>query len=267
MDHQDLVASNIKQLGEDADLWESSVRWIRDTAKHNYSYNFSWQGRPIIQYPQDIVAMQELIWSIKPDLIIETGIAHGGSLIFSASMLAQLDLCDAIEAGEMIDPKVSRRKVLGIDIDIRAHNRAAIEAHPMASRIQMIRGSSIAPEVIEQVGAVAAKYARVLICLDSNHTHDHVLAELKAYAPLTSKGSYCVVFDTIIEDMPKDMFPDRPWGKGNNPKTAVWEYLRLLKDKGRNATDRAPLNFEIDKSFENKLLITVAPDGYLKRVE
>lgn len=198
--------------------------------------------------------MQELIWSIKPDLIIETGIAHGGSLIMSASMLAMLDMCDAIEAGERLDPKVSRRKVLGVDIDIRAHNRAAIEAHPMASRIQLIQGSSIAPEIICQVRAIAANYSRVLVSLDSNHTHDHAFAELQAYAPLTSRGSYCVVFDTVIEDMPKDMFPDRPWGPGDNPKTAVWEYLKAHPE------------FEIDKSIQHKLLITVAPDGYLKRV-
>lgn len=198
--------------------------------------------------------MQELIWSIKPDLIIETGIAHGGSLIFSASMLAQLDMCDAIEAGVSFNPKESRRKVLGIDIDIRAHNRAAIEAHPMASRIQMIQGSSIAPEIIEQVKQVAAGYGRILVCLDSNHTHAHVLAELEAYAPLTSVGSYCVVFDTIVEDLPVEMFPDRPWGPGDNPKTAVWEYLKAHPE------------FEIDKQIDSKLLISVAPDGYLKRV-
>ena len=199
--------------------------------------------------------MHELIWQIKPDLIIETGIAHGSSLIFSASQLAQLDLCDAIEAGTTLDPKKSKRKVLGIDIDIRAHNRTAIEAHPMASRIQMIQGSSIALDIIEQVHAVASNYSRVLVCLDSNHTHDHVLAELEGYASLVSIDSYCCVFDTIIEDMPADMFPDRPWGPGDNPKTAVWEYLKSH-----------PV-FEIDKSIQNKLLITVAPDGYLKRVK
>ena len=217
-------------------------------------YNFESLGRPIIQTPIDMIAMQELIWSIKPDLIIETGIAHGGSLILSASMLAQLDMCEAIEAGISFNPKESRRKVLGIDIDIRAHNRAAIEAHPMASRIQMIQGSSIAQETIEQVRQVASGYNCVLVCLDSNHTHDHVLAELEVYAPLTSVGSYCVVFDTIIEDLPDEMFPDRPWAPGNNPKTAVWEYLKTHPE------------FEIDKSLQHKLLITVAPDGYLKRV-
>jgi four helix bundle protein len=255
----------IKLQGQDSVLQNTTHEWINLANKRRYSYHFEWLGRPIIQYPQDIVAMQEIIWLVKPDLIVETGIAHGGSLIFSASMLALLDMYDAIESGEKLTPKESKRKVLGIDIDIRAHNRAAIEAHPMASRIQMIQGSSIAPEIVAQVQALARPHERVLVCLDSNHTHDHVLAELEAYAPLTSVGSYCVVFDTIIEDMPEGSFPDRPWGKGNNPKTAVWEYLRCLKGEGRKASDGAPLNFEIDKSIENKLLITVAPDGYLKR--
>ena len=253
-DFEKEVAERIAAIPTDQKLCESAAAFLNASAISKYSYNFSWQGRPIIQYPQDMVAMQELIWSIKPDLIIETGIAHGGSLIFSASMLAQLDMCEAIETGKTLDPKISHRKVLGIDIDIRTHNRTAIEAHPMASRIQMIEGSSIAPEIIEQVHVIAANYSRVLVCLDSNHTHDHVLAELEAYAPLTSKDSYCVVFDTIIEDMPSNMFPDRPWGPGNNPKTAVWEYLKTHPE------------FEIDKSIQHKLLITVAPDGYLKRV-
>lgn len=241
------VAGNIKLRNAAENFMHSSVASM-------YSYNFAWQGRPIIQYPQDMVAMQELIWQIKPDLIIETGIAHGGSLIFSATMLALLDMCEAIETGANLNPKQSKRKVLGIDIDIRPHNRAAIEAHPMASRIQMIQGSSIAPEIIEQVRLAAQGYQRVLVCLDSNHTHEHVLAELNAYADLTSVGSYCCVFDTIVAEMPKEMFPDRPWGPDDNPKTAVWEYLKSHPE------------FEIDKSIQHKLLITVAPDGYLKRV-
>ena len=252
--HTELVASNITNLGKNIDAQSLSRVWSRETNRNGSTYNFSWQGRPIIQYPQDMVAMQELIWQIKPDLIIETGLAHGGSLIFSASQLAQLDICDAIEAGTMLDPKNSKRKVLGIDIDIRQHNREAIEAHPMASRIQMIQGSSIASDIIAQVIAVAQDYNRILVCLDSNHTHEHVLAELHAYAPLTSTGSYCCVFDTLIEDMPADMFPDRPWGPGNNPKTAVWEYLKSHPE------------FEIDKQIDHKLLISVAPDGYLRRV-
>ncbi|MBI2277479.1 MAG: cephalosporin hydroxylase family protein [Dechloromonas sp.] len=209
-----------------------------------YSYHFEWLGRPIIQYPQDIVAMQELIWAVQPDLIIETGIAHGGSLIFSASMLALNAACGG--------PQDAR--VLGLDIDIRAHNRAAIEAHPLANRITMIQGSSIAPEIIAQVHQFAANYQRILVCLDSNHTHDHVLAELEAYAQLTSLGSYCVVFDTVIEDMPADMFPNRPWGPGNNPKTALRAWI------GKHP------EFVVDRSVEHKLLATVAPEGFLKRV-
>jgi len=244
----------VSAMGENAELVRRSVDWMNASALHKYTYTFSWLGRPIIQYPQDMVAVQELIWKIRPDLIIETGIAHGGSLIMSASMLAMLDMCDAIQSGAHIDPRHSKRKVLGIDIDIRPHNRAAIESHPMASRIEMIQGSSIAPEIIQQVHSIASDYKCVLVCLDSNHTHDHVLAELQAYAPLTTVGSYCVVFDTIIEDMPAEMFPDRPWGPGNNPKTAVHEYLKSHPE------------FEIDKHIDHKLLISVAPDGYLKRV-
>lgn len=249
------VTGRIKDNSRNKNLLRRAGAFMEASVDPKYSYNFSWLGRPIIQYPQDIVAMQELIWSIRPDLIIETGIAHGGSLIFSASMLAMLDMVDNMESDvAVIAPKASKRKVLGIDIDIREHNRAAIEAHPMFSRIQMIQGSSVAPEIIGQVHAIAKDYQRVLVCLDSNHTHDHVLAELEAYAPLTSIGSYCVVFDTMIEDLPENMYTDRPWGPGNNPKTAVQQYLKGHPE------------FEVDKSIESKLLITVAPGGYLHRI-
>jgi len=257
----------IQGYKDNTQLINAKAIFLGETIRAMYSYNFEWLSRPIIQYPQDIMAMQELIWKVKPDLIIETGIAHGGSLVMSASMLALLDYCDAIEAGQILDPRATRRRVLGIDIDIRSHNRTAIETHPMSHRIDMIQGSSIASEIIARVHDVARDYSRVLVCLDSNHTHKHVLAELEAYAPLTSRGSYCVVFDTVVENLPEDMFSDRPWGKGNNPKTAVWEYLRRLKDEGRKASDGAQLVFEIDKIIENKLLITVAPDGYLKRTD
>ena len=244
----------INDLGNDLSLKELAVRFVRDSAKHRYSYNFDWMGRPIIQVPQDIVSMQELIWRVKPDLIIETGIAHGGSLVMSASMLALLDYSDAVLKKMTFDPCKSTRKVIGIDIDIRAHNRIAIEQHPMSHLIQMIQGSSIRPEIVQEVRHLARDYNRVLVCLDSNHTHEHVLEELQAYAPLTSLGSYCIVFDTIIEDMPSTMFPDRPWGIGDNPKTAVKEYLSSHPE------------FEIDEDIQNKLLISVAPNGYLKRV-
>ena len=214
-----------------------SQRWLVNAFKYKYMYNFTWMGRPIIQTPVEIVAMQEIIWQVKPNLIIETGIAHGGSLIFHASMLELL-------GGD--------GQVLGIDIDIREHNKLEIEKHPMYKRIDMIQGSSVDEKIAEQVYGFAKGKKRVMVFLDSMHTHDHVLKELELYSPLVTKGSYLVVFDTIIEDMPDDMFPDRPWGKGNNPKTAVWEFLKT--------NDR----FEIDKEIENKLLITVAPDGYLK---
>ncbi|WP_285416797.1 cephalosporin hydroxylase family protein [Pseudomonas sp. efr-133-TYG-5] len=231
------VKDNIQGLQQDKALQAASQDWIDSTAKHKYTYNFSWMGRPIIQFPQDMIAMQEIIWTVQPDIIVETGIAHGGSLVYYASML------------ELI----GKGHVLGIDIDIRQHNREAIEAHPMSKRIEMIQGSSIDPAIVEQVRQrVAGK--KVLVVLDSNHTHEHVLAELQAYAPLTSVGSYCVVMDTVVEDMPQDAFPDRPWGKGDNPKTAVWAYL----DENRD--------FEIDQAVHGKLLITVAPDGYLRRV-
>lgn len=248
------VAERVAANASDSALSDAARAFTLASLPAKYSYNWFWMGRPVIQYPQDIVAMQELIWTVKPDLIIETGIAHGGSLIFSASQLALLDLCDAAGQGTMLDPRKSRRKVIGLDIDIRPHNREAIEAHPMASRIQMIQGSSIAPEIVREVKQAAEGFRRILVCLDSNHTHDHVLAELEAYAPLTSVGSYCVVFDTVVEDVPKELSVDRPWGPGNNPKTAVRQYLRAHPE------------FEIDKSIQNKLQITVAPDGYLKRV-
>lgn len=248
------VQDNIKGLAEDLELQALSRLWTRDIARHKWVYNFSWLGRPAIQFPNDAWAMQELVWQLKPDLIIETGIAHGGSLVFYASLLAMLDMCNAVEAGETYNPKQTKRKVIGLDIDIRSHNRQAIEKHPMNNWIHMIEGSSIDPAIVDQVTNIAKSYKRILVTLDSNHTHEHVLAELKAYAPLVTPQSYCVVFDTVVEDMPAELCADRPWGPGNNPKTAVWEYLKSHPE------------FEIDSSIHNKLLITVAPDGYLKRI-
>jgi cephalosporin hydroxylase len=257
---RDIIATN-----SDPGIVDASAAFLRESVARNYSYNFDWLSRPIIQYPQDMVAMQELIWSVRPDLIIETGIAHGGSAVFSASMLALLDYCDAAAAGEMLDPAAPRRRVLAIDIDIRAHNRALIEAHPLANRIDMIEGSSVDDAVVAQALAAAEQAGTVLVCLDSNHTADHVLAELEAYAPMTSQGSYCVVFDTVVEDLPAEMFGDRPWGPGNSPKTAVFAYLDRLDSEGRNGIDGAPLYFGIDRGIDRKLLISVAPDGFLRR--
>lgn len=242
-DFQQEVKDRIDSYENDESLKSDAADFMRSSIAGRYSYNFSWLGRPIIQYPQDMVAMQELIWSIQPDLIIETGIAHGGSLIFSASMLELNAVCGG--PGDAL--------VLGVDIDIRPHNRLAIEAHPLSRRIEMIQGSSVASDVVDQVRARVEGRQRILVCLDSNHTHDHALAELQAYAPLVSVGSYCVVFDTVVEDLPAELSYDRPWGPGNNPKTAVREYLKDHPE------------FEIDKAIERKLQITVAPDGYLRR--
>ncbi len=245
----------VKAFEQDKELQTLSKNWLQASMARKYVYNFSWMDRPIIQYPQDILAVQELVWEVEPDLIIETGIAHGGSLILSASLLALLDMSDAIQEGKTIDPRNSKRMVLGVDIDIRQHNRVAIEEHPMASRIKMLQGSSVDHEIVKQVSDIASGYERVLVFLDSMHTHDHVLAELESYTPLVTKGSYCVVFDTFVEDMPPGFFADRPWDVGNNPKTAVRKYLENHDE------------FVIDKELENKLLITVAPDGYLKRIK
>ena len=238
---QEFAAQNeadVQAQGENPRQRALATDFFNESARHKYSYHFSWMGRPIIQLPQDMVAMQEIIWQFKPDLIIECGIAHGGSIIYYASILELL----------------GHGEVLGIDVDIRPHNREAIESHPMFKRISMIEGSSIDPAIAARVAALAAG-KKVIVVLDSNHTHDHVLEELRLYAPLVTVGSYCVVMDTVVEDMPADAFPDRPWGPGDNPKTAVWQYLKESSD------------FEIDRRVDNKLLLSVAPDGYLLRVK
>ncbi len=218
----------LRRFGED---------FLVAAAAHGYSYNFSWLGRPIIQYPQDLVAMQEIVWRVRPDLIIETGIAHGGSTIFFASLL------------ELIG---GDGRVLAVDIDIRPHNRAAIESHPLAKRVTMIEGSSTDRSVAAKVTELAAKCQSVMVFLDSNHTHDHVLRELKLYSPLVTIGSFLIVMDTVVELMPEGAYPDRPWAKGNSPMTAVKAFLA---QDGR---------FCVDAEVEAKLVISAAPQGYLR---
>jgi cephalosporin hydroxylase len=259
------VARNIDALAGARDMRDQSLEWLRATLPYRYSYNFSWLGRPIIQYPQDIVAVQELIWRVRPDLIIETGVAHGGSVVLSASMLALLDYCEA-RSGQGSDSAPCERRVIGVDIDIRPHNRAAIEAHPLGHKIDLIEGSSTATDVIAGVREQARHHDRIMVLLDSNHTHAHVLAELEAYAPLVNEGSYCVVFDTVIEQLDEDAFRDRPWGRGNNPMTAVQRYLSFLAAGERFGADGKKLDFEIDERIDAKLLVSVAPSGYLRRV-
>lgn len=232
--------SDIAVMANDQTMRDCSRIWLQKATEHNYTHHFTWMGRPIIQTPQDMIAMQQIIWSVRPQLIIETGIARGGSLIYYASLLELIG-----EDG----------RVLGIDVDIRQHNQEAIDAHPMRKRIDMIQGSSIAPQIVEQVKQQAANKSPILVVLDSNHTHDHVLAELEAYAPWVTTGSYLVVYDTAIDDVPAEVLGERPWGPGNNPKTAVHTFL--------NSSDR----FVIDHELENSLMITVAPDGYLRCVK
>ena len=228
---------DIESMGQDGELHRATRAWWERATAHRYSYHFRWMGLPIIQFPQDIVAMQELLWEVKPDLVIETGVARGGSLVFYASLLELMG-----GAG----------RVVGIDVDIRPHNRAAIEAHPMAHRIDLIQGSSIDPEVVSHVRSRVQDRRRVLVALDSNHTGDHVLRELELYSPFVTPGSYLVVFDTCIEHTPPELLGDRPWAKGNNPWTAVHSFLR--------ANDR----FVVDTSLADKLQITLCPDGFLK---
>jgi cephalosporin hydroxylase len=228
------------KLAKNDDIKKASYAFMVSSVPSLYSYNFDWLGLPIIQFPQDIIALQEIIWATKPDIIIETGVARGGSIIFYASMLQLLN---------------NDGKVIGIDIDIRNHNRKAIEEHPLSFRVNLIQGSSIDQVIVDDVKKYIKPTDKVTVILDSNHTHEHVLAELELYSPLVTKNCYLIVMDTAIEDMPNDYFHDRPWSVGNNPKTAVHEFLKT--------TDR----FEIDESIHNKLLITVAPDGYLKCIK
>jgi cephalosporin hydroxylase len=229
----------IQQMAADPQLQKAALAFFLGSFRYRYSYNFSWMGRPVIQYPQDLIAMQEVIWQVRPEIIIETGVAHGGSLVYYASLLELMK---------------GPGQVIGVDIEIRPHNRRAIEAHPMAHRITLIEGSSIDARTVDKVLGLCPAGAKVLVVLDSNHTHEHVLAELSMYSPLVTRGSYLVVFDTVVEEMDKSFFPDRPWGPGNNPMTAVQQFLET--------SDR----FEIDEEIEKKLMITVSPSGYLRCV-
>lgn len=234
---------HVKKLKADESLKAKSKEWVVETSNYKYSYNFDWLGVPIIQYPQDIVALQEIIWRSKPDVIVETGVARGGSLVFSASMLKLLN---------------NGGKVIGIDIDIRPHNRQAIESHPLAGNINLVSGSSVDDQTFSKVLSLInseKKDQKIMVILDSNHTYEHVLNELKIYSELVTKDCYLVVMDTVVDEMPDGYYQDRPWGKNNNPKTAVHEFLKN--------TD----SFIIDKSIDSKLLVTMAPDGYLKRIK
>jgi cephalosporin hydroxylase len=231
--------ANAARMSQDTTLLELSQGWIEATSEHKYSYNFRWLGLPIIQLPQDVLMLQELIWGVRPDLIIETGVARGGGTIFYASML------------ELIG---GTGRVMAIDVDIRPHNRSALEEHPLFHRIELVEGSSVDAEVTDRAAHAAQAAERVMVVLDSNHTHEHVLAELRGYGPLVTRDSYLVVFDTVIEKLPEETFRDQPWGRGDNAATAVRQYL--------SEQDR----FEVDSEIDARLLISHAPGGYLRCV-
>ena len=257
-DHKKFKRQSIKEIlnqGKNKRFKLITQKWMQESVKNKYSYHFEWLGRPIIQYPQDIIAVQNLLWKIKPDLVIETGIARGGSLIFISSILELIAQC-----GES-----KKSKVVGIDIDIRKHNKIAIKKHPMSKRIITIEGSSTDEKIFRKVRSISKRFKKIMLFLDSNHAHEHVLKELKLYAPLVSKKSYCIVFDTIINYLPNKFHLNKPWNKKHNPKTAVNNYLRYLKSKKPRDYKNNLIKFENNKNIENQLLITVAPGGFLIR--
>jgi len=224
---------------------KKSKNFIKELARIKYAYNFSWLGFKVLQVPQDLQAMQEIIWEVKPDLIIETGVAFGGSLMFCASMLALLEVCGEIKDG----------RVIGVEINLFPENSFKILSHPLSKYINIISGSSVNKDIVKSIKYISNMKKRILVCLDSNHTHEHVLAELRAYAPLVSVGSYIIVNDTGVEDLPDKMSFNRPWGKGNNPRTAVIEFLEENDD------------FIIDESIDERLIISGNLGGYLRRIK
>jgi cephalosporin hydroxylase len=253
--HPDLTAlrnQNIPKMASDRAVKEASRNFLKLTEPYQYAYNFDWLGRPIIQLPQDIIAIQEIIWKQKPDIILETGIAHGGSLVLSASILALLDLSDSLSS---LSGYSQRRSVIGIDIDIRPHNKTAIECHPLSAYITLVEGNSVDKVVVDHVHSSIPSDSNVLVCLDSNHTHKHVLAELNAYADLVRPGGYIVVWDTSIEFDSSSLWSGRrPWGPGNSPYTAIEEFLATRTD------------FRRVDGIDDKLVLTVAPGGFLTRI-
>ncbi|MEM8662789.1 MAG: CmcI family methyltransferase [Pseudomonadota bacterium] len=258
-------AERIARTAGDTAFRDLSAAWTKAAFERLYMYNFEAHGRPVIQLPCDVLALSEVIWQVRPDLIVETGIAHGGSVVHSAAALALLDLAEATERGAMLDPAAPSRKVVAVDIDIRAHNRAALDAHPFRNRMVLIEGSSLDPAVTAQVSALVTAAQTVLVILDSNHTHAHVLDELRAYAPLVSRGSYCVVFDTVIEHLPRDFFANRPWNLGDSPATAIAAFQDECRAQSLVGIDGAPLTLELDTTIDAKLMTSAAPGGFLRR--
>ncbi|GMQ82800.1 MAG: cephalosporin hydroxylase family protein [Rhodothermia bacterium] len=220
----------------DKNLRRISLDFVVESDKYAYGYQWTWLGVPVIQLPQDILITQEIIWNTKPDLIVETGIAWGGSIVLYAAIL------------ELI----GNGRVIGIDVALPDKNRREIMKYPFSRRITLYEGSSVEPDIVSKVVAEFSRGEKVMVLLDSDHTHDHVLQELRMYAPLVTPGQYLVVSDTVVDDIPIQEHRPRPWSRGNNPKTALNAYLK--------ETDR----FEIDDEIDAKLLVSYSPNGYVR---
>ena len=246
-------AEECYKQARDKSFIKLSDSWLNKSWRYKYTYHFKWMDRPIIQMPQDILALQEIIWKVKPDLIIETGIAHGGSICLSASLLALLEMEDSYNKPELNNKK-NNRKVIGIDIDIRKHNKEKLNNHFLSEKMVMIEASSVDLKTFAKVKKISEDYSNILVILDSNHTGEHVLKELNLYGSLVSQNSYCIVFDTIIEKMDDAFSKDRPWSKKNSPKSAIEKFLKT------NET------FEIDHSVDDRLVLSMAPGGFLKKI-
>lgn len=228
-------------LGKDKEVFDDSTRFMLKLDRYDYSYLWTWMGVPIIQMPADILATQEVIWATKPDIIIETGVARGGSVLFMASLLELL----------------GKGQVIGVDIDIRAHNRDTIEKHPMSRRVTLIEGGSTSPDTLAAVRKLIPEGARVMVILDSDHSRDHVLDECRAYAPLVTEGCYMVVADTMIGHVDESDAPrkrSKLWFKGNEPLTA----LRMFLEEDSS--------FEVDEVLNGKLVISSSPGGYVRKI-
>jgi cephalosporin hydroxylase len=236
---EDEKSRQSRAMGRDVDVFQQSLKLITALDAYGYSYLWSWMGVPIIQMPADVMATQEVIWATKPDIIIETGVARGGSVLFMASLL------------EII----GKGKVIGVDIDIRAHNREAIETHPMSKRVVLLEGGSVDEVTLARVRAEIPDGASVMVVLDSDHSRQHVLAECRAYGPMVTPGCYMVVADTVVGHVTEENAPrkrSKVWFKGDEPLSALQDYM--------SETNR----FEVDEALNGKLVMSSSPGGYVR---
>ena len=246
-DFQKQRVSYAKQLATRRDILDNSIEWMNQTAPFKYVYNWDWAGVPVIQFPQDLIALHEVIWKTEPDVIIETGVARGGSLLFSASMLALLDIKEKLS----FDMHKTMRRVIGIDIDIRHHCIEAISSSPFSPMVSLVHGDSASPSVIKEAVAEIQKEQKVMVILDSCHSYQHVLSELHLLVPYVSSGCYLVVGDTSLEYATEANNAHKPWSTANSPLTAIQAYLASN-----------PGSLEQDTLIKTKLLISSQHEGY-----